>query len=108
MRNGTYKERRRHERIPSDINARYRNMKEEGFSPGTIKNISQSGMLIRGEKAACQEDNVHVVALEHTDEEKFQATARIAWCNREAKELKTDDVADSFLLGLEVIKKTVV
>ena len=108
MRKKNSKERRRHKRIPSDIKAQYRDLKEEDFSSGTIKNISKSGMLLRGEKAACQEDSVHVVSLKQPDEKEVQATARVAWCNREAKELNTKDVADSFLLGLEVIKKTTI
>ena len=99
------KERRRHKRTPADIKAQYRRSEEEEYSKGTIKNISQSGMLLEGEKAASQEDDVHIVALDPPDKDQFQATARVAWCCREVKELKTEDVADSFLLGLEVIKK---
>ena len=100
------KEKRRHERTPTNVSARYRSLENLDFSSGIIKNVSETGMLLQGEKPADEQDSIQLLALESADSEMFQATARVAWCSGKAKELKADDIIDSFLLGLEVIHKT--
>ena len=98
-------EKRKHERKPVSIPARYRCLDDMNFSSGTIRNVSEKGLLLEGEKFESREHRLQVLAIDSQDEEIFQATAEVAW-SKEARELKADDVMNAFLMGLQVIQKT--
>jgi len=102
-----FREKRRYGRKPANIRAKYRNLRDLQFTSGTIKNISRAGMLLEGQKYEGPRESVQVLTLDAPDDKMVQATAKVAW-SREAKELAPDKVADSFLIGLEVIEKTTI
>jgi hypothetical protein len=100
-------ERRETERRPANIRAKYRNLNDFQFANGVIRNLSERGFLLEGQKYEPAQERIQVLTVDVPNEQMIQATARVAW-SREAKALRADKVEDAFLIGLEVIEKAVV